>query len=89
MYVYVCVCRRLSNGNPVTSYGELIEYLMAKSPHIRAVEMDFEGKNIMLYYLGERENHTAGIPLDSYHPQIVRGVVVPDMWWALSTNLKK
>lgn len=33
-------------------YGELIEYLLNKSPDIHALQMDFEGKNIMLYYLG-------------------------------------
>jgi hypothetical protein len=46
------ICRRLPNGDFVKRYGELIEFLLEKSPEIHPLQMDFEGKNIMLYYLG-------------------------------------
>ena len=44
---------RRSDGGLVKSYGDFIEYLLRKSPEIHALQMDFEGKNIMLYFLGD------------------------------------
>jgi len=40
-------------GELVTTYAQFVEYLIAKDPlgRIRAVELDFEGKNILLYYV--------------------------------------
>ena len=43
--------RKLRNGLQVRLYGDLIEYLLDKHEDIHALEMDFEGKNVMLYYL--------------------------------------
>jgi hypothetical protein len=78
--------RRLPNGEFVKRYGELIEYLLNKSPEIHPLQMDFEGKNIMLYYLGDRA------PLsDPEQPlsHVCKGVASPEMWWELSSSVKK
>eukprot|EP00597_Dinobryon_sp_UTEXLB2267_P001362 CAMPEP_0170063494 /NCGR_PEP_ID=MMETSP0019_2-20121128/4338_1 /TAXON_ID=98059 /ORGANISM="Dinobryon sp., Strain UTEXLB2267" /LENGTH=320 /DNA_ID=CAMNT_0010269933 /DNA_START=252 /DNA_END=1216 /DNA_ORIENTATION=- len=48
--------RQLKDGKSVTSYGDLISYLMEKHSDIQAVEMDFEGRNVLLYFL-------AGVPV--------------------------
>jgi hypothetical protein len=57
MCVVLFLHRRLPNGDYVKRYGELIEYLLNKSPDIHPVQMDFEGKNIMLYYLGRYHHY--------------------------------
>lgn len=44
--------RHPTTGDAVREYGDFIEYLLGKSAEVRVVEMDFEGKNILLYYLG-------------------------------------
>lgn len=85
-YLFVRCSRRLPNGEYVKSYGELIEYLLNKSQDIHPLQMDFEGKNIMLYYLGGRA------PLSD--PQqalthVCKGVATPEMWWELSNSVKK
>jgi len=54
---------------------------MAKHPEIKAVELDFEGKNILLYFLAGRA------PLcDPVAPlsQTVRGPAQRKHWWLLS-----
>jgi hypothetical protein len=84
--VFIYVSRRLPNGEFVKSYGELIEYLLNKSPDIHALQMDFEGKNIMLYYLGDRD------PLSDPEQSlshVCKGKATPDMWWELSSSVKK
>lgn len=42
-----------STGKLVTTYAQFIEYLLAKDPlgRIHAVELDFEGKNTLLYFV--------------------------------------
>lgn len=48
--------RRLPSGRPVSEYADLVEFLLAKDPEtVRAVELDFEGKNVLVYSLGLRE----------------------------------
>jgi hypothetical protein len=45
--------RMSSSGELVTTYAQFIEFLLAKDPlgRIRAVELDFEGKNVLLYFV--------------------------------------
>lgn len=95
LYIHMLLCRCRSDGSPITSYGDFIEYLMAKSPLIHAVEMDFEGKNVLLYYCGDvvpmcdRPDTSKEYPQPSaYQPQIVRRIATPEVWWKLS-NPKK
>ena len=45
--------RHPGSGRPVSDYADLVEYLLSKSPAVRAVELDFEGKNVLLYHLGQ------------------------------------
>ena len=64
-------------------YGELIEYLMEKHEDIKALVMDFEGKNVMLYWLAGRA------PLqcpEDIIPHFVLGAATPAHWWSLSNN---
>jgi hypothetical protein len=71
------------SGGYVKSYGEFVEYLLRKDPGIVPLQMDFEGKNILLYHLGGR------LPLADpaqVMPHICQGVAMPEMWWALSSN---
>lgn len=42
--------RRLKNGVPVTTYEQLVQFLMEKNSNIRRAELAFEGKNIVLYW---------------------------------------
>jgi hypothetical protein len=77
--------RKLLNGNLVREYAELIEYLLEKDPRINALELDFEGKNILLYFLADR------VPLNdpaSVIPQISKGIATKEKWWALSRQTK-
>ena len=73
-------------------YGDFIEYLMAKGEGgiIRAVEMDFEGKNVMLYYLGDGGGVGGGVTPKSvpeaFRRHVVRGPATAATWWALSGN---
>lgn len=70
-------------GGYVRRYGELIEYLLRKDSSIKALEMDFEGKNIMLYSLGNC------IPLrdpTEVIPHICKGTAQSEHWWRLSNN---
>jgi hypothetical protein len=45
--------RRHPSGRVVSDYADLVEYLLSKNDSIRALELDFEGKNVLLYYLAE------------------------------------
>ena len=91
--------RKLPNGQPVRKYGELIEYLLAKDKGIKALEMDFEGKNVLLYHLGNSTiNSTCGIQNYELLQQLplrdpglkkdlmCRGEAVPAVWWKLSSS---
>ena len=93
----VYVFRKLSNGEPVRKYGELIEYLMSKDANIHAIEMDFEGKNVLLYHLGyiTRSSQDCStstmmtVPLRDLELKVDllcrgRGPTGPDHWWNLS-----
>ena len=43
---------RICNGKLVTTYAEFVQYLINKAPmDIHAVEMSFEGKCVLLYYI--------------------------------------
>ncbi len=53
---FICICennRRSINGSLVRTYEELIAYLLSKDSAIKSLEMNFEGKNILLYHMGE------------------------------------
>ncbi|CAI5725922.1 unnamed protein product [Hyaloperonospora brassicae] len=41
--------RRLADGSKVVSYGDLIEYLVAKHPTIDKAFLPFDGKNLVLF----------------------------------------
>jgi hypothetical protein len=82
----------------VKKYGELVEYLLDTLsqclpcsdaagqnvyPRFGVVEMDFEGKNLLVYYLGDRT------PLsDPFKPElhVVRGQAQARHWEALSNQ---
>lgn len=56
---------------------------MQKDSSIQALEMDFEGKNIMLYSLGNY------IPLNNPNepiPHICKGIATSEHWWRLSNH---
>lgn len=43
--------RRLKNGGRVTTYSDLIQYLVEKDEaNIKIGKLDFEGKNVVVYY---------------------------------------
>jgi hypothetical protein len=68
----------------VRRYGELIEYLLHKDPSIHAIQMDFEGKNILLYSLGKvvlPQSEPAEVV-----PHICKGPAEAQHWWRLSNN---
>src|SRR3546814_15210410 len=47
-----CFPKRVDeNGKPVRSYDEFIQYLKKKDDSICSVQLDFEGKNELLYSL--------------------------------------
>jgi len=75
--------RTAADGHLVRSYGEFIEYLLAKDPRIGAVEMDFDGKNVMLYFLADVAPLT---PPGAVAAHICRGPATPASWWKLSTS---
>lgn len=72
-------------GHEVSDYGSFIEYLMHKSSQIEALELDFEGKNVLLYFLAGRPVLSA--PETQRH-HIVKGVASAEHWRALSLNTK-
>lgn len=78
--------RRRSDGGLVKSYGDFIEYLLRKSPEIHALQMDFEGKNIMLYFLGDREPLADPCQAKTH---VCKGIATPEMWWKLSSSVTK
>jgi hypothetical protein len=41
--------KRKLKGNPVRSYHELLEYLQQMDPRIQRIDLDFEGKNTLLF----------------------------------------
>ncbi len=45
--------RRLSNGRHVQKYDELCEYIKSISDGVREVNLDFEGRNEVHYWLPE------------------------------------
>jgi len=73
--------RHLKDKRQVRVYGELIEYLMEKDPGIRALSMDFDGKNVLLYHLGQESPiNDPELPATN----ICSSVATPDVWWRLS-----
>ena len=52
VYASYFPARKLSNGSQVSTYEDLIQYLMEKDSGIGKVELAFEGRNILLYHLG-------------------------------------
>ena len=78
--------RKAMDGSAVRCYGEFIEFLLAKDPNIQTAELDFEGKNILLYHLGGR------VPLkapEEAELHVVRGPSDQTHWWSLSTRKKE
>jgi hypothetical protein len=78
--------RSLQDKRPVRVYGELIEYLLEKHPAIRSLEMDFDGKNVLLYFLGGVD--PLANPEESI-PNICKGEASASVWWQLSKQQKK
>ncbi len=60
------------------SYAQLVEYLLAKHADIRAVELDFDGRNILLYYLPQ--DVTALVDPAEPLQKITRGVATAAIW---------
>lgn len=46
--------RRLANGAPVRTLASLTDYLKSLAPGIRTARLDFEGKNVVVYWMGPR-----------------------------------
>jgi len=44
--------RRLATGAPVRTLASLINYLKSLAPGIRTAGLDFEGKNVVVYWMG-------------------------------------
>jgi len=42
--------RKGANGKPISKYEDFVSYLMAKNSQIMMTELDFEGKNKVLYW---------------------------------------
>eukprot|EP00241_Pyramimonas_parkeae_P004777 CAMPEP_0114261876 /NCGR_PEP_ID=MMETSP0058-20121206/21420_1 /TAXON_ID=36894 /ORGANISM="Pyramimonas parkeae, CCMP726" /LENGTH=354 /DNA_ID=CAMNT_0001377539 /DNA_START=162 /DNA_END=1223 /DNA_ORIENTATION=+ len=53
---------RRFNGEPVTTYAELLDYLQAKSPDIQRVVLPFEGKNVCLYRTSKMSASVSNMP---------------------------
>ncbi len=45
--------RRLANGQPVTTYEELVAYLLEKDVRIRTAFLNVHGRNQILYFVPE------------------------------------
>lgn len=80
--------RHPDTGGPVKEFGHFIEYLVSLDPEgkIAAVQLDFDGKNIMLYYLADRVPETDP-ELSEVH--VCRGTANSDVWWSISRQSKK
>jgi hypothetical protein len=44
--------RRAPDGQAVRSYAQFLDYLQAKSPSIQRKELDFVGRNVVLWHCG-------------------------------------
>eukprot|EP01038_Epipyxis_sp_PR26KG_P009435 gene9435-12714_t len=79
-----CVCnkqfpkRKTSDGMSVKVYKDFIDYLIAKSDSIKAVQMDFEGRNILLYSIPSYV--PIGIQPDTIMPLICKGIANYENW---------
>ncbi len=71
--------RKTSEGQPVKKYSELIEYLMAKDPGIKALQLDFEGKNILLYHLADLSDSILRDPAMIKH-LVCKGPATREIW---------
>ena len=71
--------RRFSDGRPVTTYNDFIEYLLAKDPAILRGWLPFVGKNCVLYRAADikalgasSKENLACVPCDTSPPQVVK-----------------
>ena len=81
--------RRMHNNKLVTTYADLVGYLMAKAPrHIRAVELGFEGKCVLLYYIPP-DSPTPGVAYDPAVPiqYVTVGVATQERINCISSGL--
>lgn len=46
--------RKLPDGRPVRKYEELIEYLQLKHPSIKSHQLEFEGRNTVLFWIPDQ-----------------------------------
>ncbi len=69
--------RFTSSGTHVRTYPELIEYLLTKSNQIHAVELDFDGRNVLLYSLGNVIQKAD--PIEN-EPKVTRGLATTEIW---------
>ena len=49
--------RKLSNERKVNDYNDFVEYLTLKNPNINTQELDFEGRNTVLFWKPIEENN--------------------------------
>ena len=77
---------RAHEGRSVKSYSDLIEYLLTKSPHIHAVQLDFDGRNVLLHYAPPptvgADEATVRFLVSPAEPEmkVVRGVATKELW---------
>jgi hypothetical protein len=67
--------RKDAEGKRIKKYSDFIEYLLSKHSEIKILQLDFEGRNILLYFLAEFQ------PLKSVEelllmPKICKNIVV-------------
>lgn len=69
-----CVCRNSAlHRQNIRTYNEFITYLMSLHSDIKGVELDFDGKNILLYFLGDitpLNDPTVAIPMIARGPYV-------------------
>ena len=61
---------RFMDGRLVKSYESFIAYLLRKDDRIQTVNLDFQGKNTVLYMTAAAAKR-ARLAWDSAHPQVV------------------
>lgn len=84
------------------TYADLIEHLIRKNELLQAIEMDFEGKNILLYYPGVSRSMTLSATGSSTafaeqmqrNPstavyKMTRGPATKEIWTAISNGFTR
>ena len=80
--------RHAETGGPVKEFGHFIEYLMSLDieKKIAAAQLDFDGKNILLYYLADRVPEMDPTMAEVH---VCRGSADSAVWWSISRQARK